>query len=119
MKKAEIQSLKEKVLAGGEISFEQAVELIQLQSQDEIQTLLESADEITRRFNSNEPGLCSLLNAKSYLCGEDCGVCAQSVRFDPSADRYGLMHPEKIVEAAKRAEKNGAQNWQNQAENLL
>ncbi len=111
MKKAEIQSLKEKVLAGGEISFEQAVELIQLNSQEEIQSLLESADEITRRFNSNEPGLCSLLNAKSYLCGEDCGFCAQSVRFDTSADRYGLMHPEKVVEAAKRAEKNGAQNF--------
>lgn len=111
MKIAEIQSLKEKVLAGGEISFEQAVELIGLEAKDEIQSLLESADEITRRFNSNEPGLCSLLNAKSYLCGEDCGFCAQSVRFDTMADRYGLMHPEKIVEAAKRAEKNGAQNF--------
>ena len=111
MKKEEICSLKNKVLGGGEASYEEALELIQLEAPGEIECLLESANEITRHFNSNQPGLCSLLNTKSYLCGEDCGFCAQSVRFDTQADRYGLLHPEKVVEAAKRAEANGAQNF--------
>ncbi len=106
-----IQLLKDRVIAGGEINQEEALELIQLEAPGEIHSLLRAADEITRHFNSAKPGLCSLLNAKSYLCGEDCGFCAQSVRFDTAADRYGMMHPEKVVEAAKRAEKNGAQNF--------
>ena len=106
-----IESLKQKVLAGGEINYEEALFLIQLEAAGPIHCFLQSANEITRYFNSNQPGLCSLLNAKSYLCGEDCGFCAQSVRFDTAADRYGLMHPEKVVEAAKRAEARGAQNF--------
>ena len=110
-KKDWIHFLKTRVLKGGEINFDDAMELIRLENSNEIDSLLEAADEITRHFNSNQPGLCSLLNAKSYLCGEDCGFCAQSVRFDTSVDRYGLMHPEQIVEAAKRAEKFGAQNF--------
>lgn len=106
-----ITSLKDKVLKGGEISYEEALRLIEIETEEEFEILLEAAREITHFFNSNKPGLCTLLNAKSYLCGEDCGFCAQSVRFDTQADRYGLMHPEKVIEAAKRAEKNGAQNF--------
>lgn len=110
-KKKWIKTLKERVLEGGEISYEEALGLIELEDSESIDSLLRAANEITHHFNSNQPGLCSLLNAKSYLCGEDCGFCAQSVRFDTQADRYGLMHPEEVVEAAKRAEKNGAQNF--------
>ncbi len=106
-----IESLKKRVLEGGEIGYEEALSLIQLEEPQEIDSLLKAANEITRHFNSNQPGLCSLLNTKSYLCGEDCGFCAQSVRFDTQADRYGLMHPEKVVDAAKRAETRGAQNF--------
>ena len=106
-----IESLKKRVLEGGEIGYDEANELIQLEDPQDIGALLEAAREITYHFNSTRPGLCSLLNAKSYLCGEDCGFCAQSVRFDTAADRYGLMHPEEVIEAAKRAEAHGAQNF--------
>ena len=106
-----IAELKNRVLGGGEINFEEALRLIQLEDPEEFELLLDSAREITHSFNANQPGLCTLLNAKSYLCGEDCGFCAQSVRFDTSADRYALMDPDQVVEAAKRAERNGAQNF--------
>ena len=103
--------LKERVLEGGEISPEEAIRLMDLEEAEALNHLLESAREITHHFNSNRPGLCSLINAKSYLCGEDCGFCSQSVRFDTTADRYGLMHPEEVVQAAKRAEAHGAENF--------
>lgn len=106
-----INALKGRVLEGGEISREEALGLLKLEDAEAFEALLEAAREITRHFNFTRPGLCSLLNAKSYLCGEDCGFCAQSVRFDTHADRYGLLEPEKVVEAAKRAEKMGAQNF--------
>ncbi len=106
-----IRELKERVLEGGEISFEEALRLMELEAPEEMDALLSAAREIMLHFNSTQPGLCTLLNAKSHLCGEDCGFCAQSVRFDTHADRYLLMEPEKVVAAAKRAEKLGAQNF--------
>lgn len=108
---SKIESLKNKVLKGEGISFEEAMGLMDLETPEEMRGLLEAAHDITRHFNSDRPSLCSLINAKSYLCGEDCGFCSQSVRFDTQADRYMLMHPEQVVEAAKRAEKSGAQNF--------
>ena len=107
----EINPLKERVLEGGQISYEEALALLKLETPEEINSLLEAAREITHHFNSDRAGLCSLLNAKSYLCGEDCGFCSQSVRFDTRVDRYFLVDPEKAVETAKRAEAHGAQNF--------
>ncbi|MBI1978088.1 MAG: biotin synthase BioB [Candidatus Omnitrophica bacterium] len=106
-----INELKERVLQGGEINYEEALALIQIEDSDLIGELRKAAHEITLAFNSNKAGLCSLINAKSYLCGEDCGFCAQSVRFETSVARYELLEPEVIVRAAKRAEQFGAQNF--------
>lgn len=106
-----IETLKERVLEGGQISFEEALELIQIEDKEALRQLLEAAHEITLHFNSNKPSLCSLINAKSYLCGEDCAFCAQSVRFDTGADRYDLLDPDMIVSAAKKAEEKGTKNF--------
>src|SRR3989338_2053663 len=106
-----ITELKERVLQGGEITYDEALSLIHIQEESLLNELRKAAHEITLAFNSNKAGLCSLINAKSYLCGEDCGFCAQSVRFETSAARYELLEPEVIVKAAKKAEKFGAQNF--------
>ncbi|MSR77368.1 MAG: biotin synthase BioB [Candidatus Omnitrophica bacterium] len=106
-----IQELKEKVLSGLEVSFEDAIKLIEIEKQDDIDALLEAAREINFHFNSKEPGLCALINAKSYLCAEDCGFCSQSVRFDTRVNRYKLMSPEEVLESAKAFERKGTKNF--------
>jgi len=106
-----IEELKKRVLAGGEVTFDEGLKLIQIEREDDIDLLLEAAREITFHFNSKEPGLCSLINAKSYLCGEDCGFCAQSVRFDTRVNRYQLMSPDEVVKAARAFEEKGAKNF--------
>ena len=106
-----IHELKERVLAGQDITFDEALRLIEIKADNEFQALLESAREITFHFNSDEPGLCSLINAKSYLCAEDCGFCDQSVRFDTRVNRYQLMSADEVVKAAKDFEKKGAYNF--------
>ena len=106
-----IIELKEKVLEGGKITYDEALTLIEIQDEELLNVLQKSAHEITIAFNSNKAGLCSLINAKSNLCGEDCGFCAQSVRFETSVARYELLEPEIIIEAAKKAERQGAQNF--------
>lgn len=106
-----IDSLKERVLRGGEIAFEEAIRLLGIEDPQQIDHLLAAAHEITAHFHSRDVGLCSLVNAKSYLCGEDCAFCAQSVRFDTGVDRYPLMEAGAVVQAAKESEKRGIKDF--------
>jgi biotin synthase len=106
-----IENLKTRVIEGGEITFDEALSLLALEDASSIDALLEAAHEITTHFHRHRAGLCSLINAKSNLCGEDCKFCAQSVRYDTSATRYELVKPDVIVRAAKHAESHGAQNF--------
>jgi biotin synthase len=108
---AKIDELKERVLRGGEITFEEACALMEIGEGEAVDRLHRAAHEITLGFNGSRPGLCSLINAKSYLCGEDCAFCAQSVRFDTGAERYDLLDPEVILHAAKKAQSRGAKNF--------
>ena len=100
-----ISEYKSRVLRGEEVTFEEALSLLQIEEPSLIDTLCDAAHEITTFFHASKPGLCSLINAKSYLCGEDCGFCAQSARFETSSARYELLEPEIIIEAAKKAER--------------
>ena len=106
-----IQSLKSRVLSGGEISLEEARKLLELEDLPSAELLLEAAHEITLHFRSSNPDLCSLVNAKSYLCSEDCGFCSQSSHYKTGVKRYPLMKPEEILEEARKSEANGIQSF--------
>ncbi len=108
-----IADLRDKVLLGEEISYSDALTLIQIDIQDEVllSALTSAAREITFFYNSNQAHVCSLINAKSYLCGEDCAFCAQSARYETGAARYELLSSEAILEAAKKNEALGIKNF--------
>ncbi len=109
--KALIDAMKTRVMAGEEISEEEALQLMEIEAPEDLEYLQDAAHEITVHFNAREPGLCSLINAKSNLCGEDCGFCSQSVRFDTRVDTYKLMSSDEVVAAAKKFEAKGAKNF--------
>jgi biotin synthase len=73
--------------------------------------LAAAADVVRSRFGDDTVDACSIVNAKAGNCAEDCGFCAQSVHFDTGIDTYGFLGPERILEAAKRAERDGAQRF--------
>lgn len=52
--------------------------------------------------------LCSIINAKSGQCSEDCRFCAQSVHFSTGAPVYPLLDKANVLAAAWAAKKNGA-----------
>ncbi|MDH3974684.1 MAG: biotin synthase BioB [Deltaproteobacteria bacterium] len=99
---SEIADFEKRILEGGEISEEEAIRLINLEG-SEIFDLLHSASRIRGRFKGNKVNLCSIVNAKSGLCSEDCSFCAQSSHFETRAPVYDMIEPEKIVHAAKKA----------------
>jgi len=70
--------------------------------------LLENAGRICRHFKSNEAKLCSIINAKSGACPEDCKFCAQSVFSKSNIEKYPLRGIEQIEKSYLSAINNGA-----------
>src|SRR5918994_3198133 len=93
------------------ISFEEALALGELESQDEIGALVERAWAVrTDRFGDSTD-MCSLVNAKSGGCAEDCGLCAQSRYAEADTPMHAMMEPEQILEHARAAEAAGAHRF--------
>src|SRR5438876_7097245 len=90
------------------ISFDEAMELGRISTQAEITSLVERAWEVrTERFGDSTD-MCSLVNAKSGGCAEDCGFCAQSRHAEADTPMHAMMEPEQILEHARAAEAAGA-----------
>ncbi len=97
-----VSELLDRVFAGGRITEDEALRLIHLEG-DELFDLLHAANRIRAGFKGNRVNLCSIINAKSGLCPEDCSFCAQSARFETKAPVFDMVDPDRIVEAARRA----------------
>jgi biotin synthase len=52
--------------------------------------------------------LCSIINAKSGRCTENCAFCAQSAHHNSAPPVYPLKSLEEILEGAARAEREGS-----------
>lgn len=63
---------------------------------------------LRQRAFDNTIRLCSIINAKSGHCAENCAFCAQSVHFDTGAPVFPLKPLEEILAAARRAAEEGS-----------
>jgi biotin synthase len=77
----------------------------------EIHTLFDLANTLRRKFRGNTVDLCSIINAKSGACPEDCAFCAQSAHNDTHAKVYPLVDKEKIKRAAESAREKGVKRF--------
>ncbi|MFH1541405.1 MAG: biotin synthase BioB [Elusimicrobiota bacterium] len=73
--------------------------------------LIRQADEVKKKYKCNKLEICSILNAKSGLCSEDCKFCAQSSHYFTNSSIYSLKNKNEILEAAYTAKKNGAKKF--------
>ena len=93
------------------ITFDEALELAEIDGHEAIGELVERAWAVrTERFGDSTD-LCSLVNAKSGGCAEDCGFCAQSRYAEADTPMHAMMEPEQILEHAKAAEAAGAHRF--------
>ena len=93
------------------ISFEEALALGELSSHDEIGELVERAWAVRKERFGESTDMCSLVNAKSGGCAEDCGFCAQSRYAEADTPMHAMMSPDQILEHAKAAEAAGAHRF--------
>ncbi|NYT86843.1 biotin synthase BioB [Pusillimonas harenae] len=74
--------------------------------------LLHEAQTVHRAYHQpSTVQLSSLLSIKTGACPEDCAYCPQSARHDTGGKQEALMPLEDVLEAARKAQANGAQRF--------
>lgn len=71
----------------------------------------DGADSVRERFKGKQIDPCTVMNAKSGGCSEDCHFCAQSTHFRTIAPAYALQGADAIVDAARKAQENGTRRF--------
>ena len=99
-----VNELKVRILAGGEISREEALQLFE----EPVEEVARAADEIREKFCGNGFDICTIVNGKSGRCSENCKFCAQSAHYDTGcAEVYDLLPTEDILKEAKYNDDQG------------
>lgn len=98
----------EEILQGGLIESSAVSELFETSKTFD---LLHGANIIREHFRGDFIDLCSIVNAKSGGCEEDCSYCAQSSISNADIEHYQLKDRETILKSAEDAAKNGARRF--------
>jgi len=93
------------------ITREEALALGRLTDRQEIEALIDRAWNARVEQFGDATDMCSLVNAKSGGCAEDCGFCAQSRFAEAETPLHAMMEPEQILEHARAAEAAGAHRF--------
>ncbi len=97
-------------MSGKGIAAKDALAVLQL-PWNEIWRLLDITERVRHHFKGDQIRLCSIVNAQSGLCGEDCAFCSQSRRSKASIPKYPLLEEEEMVAAAREAKRRGAREF--------
>ena len=102
-----IDTICEKALSGKGITDDEAEFILQVDN-NYLSYLLAWTERIRQTFNGNKIELCSVINARSGGCSEDCSFCTQSVYSTADVASYPLLSLNVILEGARSAKSNGA-----------
>lgn len=102
-----IQKAADRVLSGSVLAADDCLRLASVDGPD-LYLLFAEASRIREHFKGRSASLCSIINAKSGRCPENCAFCAQSSAHTTNAQVYPLVDEEEIVRCARSAEQNGA-----------
>ena len=99
-----------KVLNGEGLTRDEAIELDRCVTGPDVLDLISLANKVRNKFT---PGMqtCSILNAKSGVCSQNCKFCAQSAHHNTSIDTYPLVSKEKTLEALQKVYDSGVRSF--------
>jgi biotin synthase len=104
------QRLADDVMAGNEISREDALSILKAPDID-LLSILSAGFRIRHRHFGRTVQLYFLMNAKSGLCPEDCHYCSQSKISNAPVPKYNILKRDDLLEAAKLASERGAKTY--------
>ncbi len=99
-----------KALAGEGLSYVEGVEFTRTPI-SEIYGILAVTGKVREHFKGNEIDLCSIVNAKSGICAENCSFCSQSSHYETGVESYPMIEATDISGAAAKAEALGAREF--------
>ncbi|MCP4873152.1 MAG: biotin synthase BioB [Proteobacteria bacterium] len=100
--------LTERVLGGGAITRDDALRMLEASGAEQFE-LFAAANRVRAAFQGADVHLCSIINAKSGRCSEDCGFCSQSAHFASPIPDYQLVDGDEVVRHAEAAKERGSQ----------
>ncbi len=103
-----MKKLLDKVLVGDSLTDEEAYLLCDV---PDAEALYDAASQITRRFVKPVFDPCSIINARSGNCSENCKWCAQSGHFHTSAEHYPLLPTDEIMKQARYDAAKGVKHF--------
>lgn len=86
------------------MDISQALELYNLP----LLELMARADARRRELAGDSLETCTIINARSGRCSEDCKFCAQSVHYATGIDEYPLLPLQELADGARRAREIGS-----------
>jgi len=98
------------VLDGESISRADALAIAEEIHGADLLDLISLANKVRLKF---APAIhsCSIINAKSGKCRENCRFCAQSAAYGTGIDTYPILPPEAVLEAAGKAYAEGVRTF--------
>jgi biotin synthase len=98
-----VHEAEQLVFQGTNMTKQQALEL----TKAPLTELTQAANRIREHFCGNGFDICTIINAKSGKCSENCKFCAQSAHYTTASEEYSLLDSEQIAAQAKYNAKQG------------
>jgi len=92
----------------GNITYAEAVELSKTSDK---KWLYATANEIRQKFCGNVLDTCSIINARSGLCSEDCKWCAQSAKHKTGIETYPMKGSDEVFDCALQNDIKGVKRF--------
>lgn len=102
-----VEKLLKKVLAGEEISSEEALQLVTC----DLTKLKQGAELIRKHYCGDTFDLCSIINGKSGRCSENCKYCGQSRHYQTDVAVYDLLTSDEIKKQALYNQERGVKRF--------
>lgn len=102
-----LQDIKSRILGGGEITSAEAYSL----PDADFAALCDAAAEITAAMCPDTFDSCSIINARSGKCPENCKWCAQSAHWSTGCDTYPLVSADECMRLARYNAEKGIKRF--------
>ncbi len=97
----------ERVRSGKLLSCDEAMQILTARG-SMLTAFMAGAQQLKEKYLGERIDLCSIINAKSGSCAENCSFCAQSSHHQVDVQTYPLKSREELLNGALAAQENGS-----------
>ena len=108
MKVTNISELADKIIAGLRLTRDDDISLFLTAP---LELMQKGALRVQEHFCGNHIDLCTIINARSGRCGENCKYCAQAACHHTGVDEYAFLPTEEILANARANQEAGANRF--------